>query len=127
MMPRRFQVVIVGLVFFVGVLVGVWGAVVTSDSASSASVAQVRKVLEQQRAQIVQLNDAETHRQVAAKQNALALAVVVEGIAGGFSTPPAPDPGRAAAVASLCDTARAFRVSVGDMNPPPCPQAKSAP
>jgi hypothetical protein len=65
---------------------------------------------------------AEQQRDRDSKGNAVALAVVVEGIAGFAATPPYPDAGRQRAVEGLCATAKAFRQSVGApaATDPPC-------
>jgi hypothetical protein len=65
---------------------------------------------------------AEQQRDRDSKGNAVALALVVEGIAAGFATPPYPDVDRQRAVQGLCATARAFRQSVGapPAAEPPC-------
>lgn len=47
-MPRRFLVAIIALVFLLGVVLGVWGAFATSDSATPASVEQVHRIVEAQ-------------------------------------------------------------------------------
>lgn len=70
---------------------------------------------------VEQLQVANEQRKADAKDQSIALAIVVEGIAGGFATPPAPDPGRKKAVAVLCDLAKQFRAAAGDNDPPPCP------
>lgn len=70
---------------------------------------------------VVNLQQAEAQRESESKNNAIAFAVILEDIAGGFATPPSPNPARDKAVQGLCDTARTFRASVGDTSPPPCP------
>lgn len=47
-MPRRFTWIFVGLGFFLGVVLGAWGVVLSSDTASTASVEQVRALIEAQ-------------------------------------------------------------------------------
>ncbi len=79
-------------------------------------------VLERQNSTILQaIHQSELLRDAGSKKNSLAFAAILEGIAGGFATPPAPDPGRKEAVQKLCDTAKAFRAAAGDTHPPVCP------
>lgn len=111
---------VISLVLAVAVLVA--GAVIY------LSQRDVPEVLDNQTTALTKINEivrgleqADRQRTSESRNNALAFAVIVENIAAGFGTPPAPDPARLRAVQGLCDTARAFRASVGDMNPPPCP------
>lgn len=69
---------------------------------------------------VVELQQAETTRAETAQGQSLALAQIVENVAGAFATPPFPDPGRQRAVEELCKTAAEFRAAAG-AQPVTCP------
>lgn len=71
---------------------------------------------------LAQLRHADGDRDALREAQTTAIAVVVENLAAAFNTPPAPDPGRTAAVENLCRTAKLLRQQAHDKGPaPPCP------
>lgn len=104
------------------VFVVIIGLVVTSACVFVAVRAQNAADLAKTNTAIVtHLQQAEDQRVAESRSNALAFAVILEDLAAGFATPPAPDPARLRAVQGLCDTAKTFRAAAGDTNPPVCP------
>lgn len=113
---------VISLVLAVSVLVA--GAVIYISQRDVPTVLDKQTQALSKLTEIVeQLQTANDQRKADSKDQSLALAIVVEGIAGGFATPPAPDPGRQKAVGVLCDLAKQFRAAAGDHNPPTCPAA----
>lgn len=103
-------------------------AVLVSGAAIYLSQRDVPTVLDRQSTTLDRINALVQHvdadnrqRDSQSKQSSIALGVVLEGIAGGFATPPFPDPGRQLAVEKLCQLAAQFRAAGGDTNPPACP------
>lgn len=87
-------------------------AVLVSGAAIYLSQRDVPKVLDKVNGVVHGLEQAEQQRKATSHDQAVALAIVVEGIAGGFATKPAPDPDRLKAVGVLCGIAKEFRQSV---------------
>lgn len=110
--PPRWLLISIAIATAVVIVAAVTVAVRFNDAANVAG--DNREIL-------TGLQRAEQQRSAESKKNAIAFAIVLEDLAGAFATPPAPDPSRLRAVAGLCDTAKTFRLTAGDIHPPPCP------
>lgn len=124
-MKTRFKVVVVAVIIVASVFAAALYNVLDNIDKRTSDQAQILKKQTQILAGVraAQRQADATQRALTAKnkRDTVALAAVVEGMAGGFGTPPSPNPSRDAAVKQLCDIAAKFRAAAGDLNPPPCP------